>query len=326
VSYILDALRKAAEQRGATTSVLFRPAPAQVGASRSLSPWLIVGALVIVNLAVLVWLFRPTSGPELPPRAVSASAPAVSSAPPAASPSAVTSARPAPSTAASSGVPTPPPTQPAASASSAPAASSARATSTAPAVSSALPAASSAPPAIAHAPSSVPTATPVQRPVDVAPPRPADLIPPPHAPAARAPAVHAAPKAPAPATPPSNRVTASRAVPTGPRAIAQERSSAPPTAEATASPRSRSERPPGAIVPMTPAAAPQASAAPSATGDRGKLKLEVVSYSDTPAQRLVFISGRKYVEGDTTEGGYRVEQINEDSVVLSDQGVRFTLR
>jgi len=42
--------------------------------------------------------------------------------------------------------------------------------------------------------------------------------------------------------------------------------------------------------------------------------------------RLVVISGRKYDEGDTTEGGFRVEQIKEDSVVLSDQGVRFTLR
>ena len=52
----------------------------------------------------------------------------------------------------------------------------------------------------------------------------------------------------------------------------------------------------------------------------------MISFSDTPAQRLVFISGRKYVEGDTTEGGFRVEQIKEDSVVLSDQGVRFTLR
>jgi hypothetical protein len=76
-------------------------------------------------------------------------------------------------------------------------------------------------------------------------------------------------------------------------------------------------------VPPQPAA-PSPSA--KATGSRGALKLEVVSYSDTPAQRLVFISGRKYVEGDTTEGGFRVEQIKEDSVVLSDQGERFTLR
>ena len=37
VSYILDALRKAAEQRGSSTSVLFRPAPTQIGVARSWS-------------------------------------------------------------------------------------------------------------------------------------------------------------------------------------------------------------------------------------------------------------------------------------------------
>ena len=81
------------------------------------------------------------------------------------------------------------------------------------------------------------------------------------------------------------------------------------------------------IEPLPPAAATSPATAGSAlTGDRARLKLEVVSYSDTPAQRLVFISGRKYVEGDTTDGGYRVEHIREDSVVLSDKGERFTLR
>jgi len=83
----------------------------------------------------------------------------------------------------------------------------------------------------------------------------------------------------------------------------------------------------GVIEPLPPAASPSpAPTGGAATGDRAKLKLEVVSYSDTPAQRLVFISGRKYVEGDTTDGGFRVEQIREDSVILSDRGQRFTLR
>ena len=80
------------------------------------------------------------------------------------------------------------------------------------------------------------------------------------------------------------------------------------------------------IEPLPPSTRPPRQRASAAPADRGKLKLEVVSFSDTPAQRLVFISGRKYVEGDTTDGGFRVEQIKEDSVVLSDQGGRFTLR
>ena len=104
-----------------------------------------------------------------------------------------------------------------------------------------------------------------------------------------------------------------------------ERPAIPSAVEPPSSPRSRAERRAGVIQTMPPQpAAPSPSA--KATGSRDAPKLEVVSYSDTPAQRLVFISGRKYVEGDTTEGGFRVEHIKEDSVVLSDQGERFTLR
>jgi hypothetical protein len=106
-----------------------------------------------------------------------------------------------------------------------------------------------------------------------------------------------------------------------------ERPIIPPAVEPPASPRTRPERRAGVIQTMPPQPpAPSPSVGGSATGNRGALKLEVVSYSDVPAQRLVFISGRKYVEGDTVEGGFRVEQIKEDSVVLSDQGQRFTLR
>jgi hypothetical protein len=263
MSYILDALRKAAEQRGSTASVLFRPAPAQVGVSRAgRVPWIVIGGLVIVNAAVLVWVFRPVSGPDLPPPAVSESsaAPAVTLAPPVA-------VRP--------------------------------------------PESAGAPPPHSAVPTTAPT------------PGLADLRPPPHAPAMRG-----TPKAPPPTS--SRASVASRAIPTEPHTATPAQPSAPPAVEPTASPRSRAERRTAVIEPtLQPtreATAPSPSAARSVPGDRGKLKLEVISFSDTPAQRLVFISGRKYVEGDTTEGGFRVEQIKEDSVVLSDQGVRFTLR
>jgi general secretion pathway protein B len=49
-------------------------------------------------------------------------------------------------------------------------------------------------------------------------------------------------------------------------------------------------------------------------------------YSDVPAQRMVFINGRRHVEGDVIDGRLRVEEIHEDGVELSDQGRRFTLR
>src|SRR5215471_11381707 len=87
MSYILDALRKAAEQRGTTNSVLFRPAPTQIGAARSWKPaWIVVGALVVLNVAVLIYVFRPVRGPQTPPRTASESRAARTVAPPASMP------------------------------------------------------------------------------------------------------------------------------------------------------------------------------------------------------------------------------------------------
>jgi hypothetical protein len=57
-----------------------------------------------------------------------------------------------------------------------------------------------------------------------------------------------------------------------------------------------------------------------------KLKLEVLVYSDVAAERMVFINGRKYKEGDTVAERGRIEEIRTDSVVLSEEGRRFTLR
>ena len=130
----------------------------------------------------------------------------------------------------------------------------------------------------------------------------------------------------------SQRAKASQTTPNEPRVTVPEPPTAVPAPEQPALPRTRSERR-GVIEPLPPAASSSpVTASPSPaiggalTGERAKLRLEVVSYAETPAQRLVFISGRKYVEGDTIDGGFRVEQIREDSVVLSERGERFTLR
>ena len=56
------------------------------------------------------------------------------------------------------------------------------------------------------------------------------------------------------------------------------------------------------------------------------MKLEVLYYSDTAAERMVFINGRKYVEGQTVDGKAVVEEIARDGAVLSYQGQRFLLR
>ena len=99
----------------------------------------------------------------------------------------------------------------------------------------------------------------------------------------------------------------------------------------TAMPQTPATRPPAAVVQPAPSSAAVAPAtpatpAPPTPAERAGLKLEALIYSDVPAQRMVFINGRRYVEGDTVDGRLRVEEIQEDGVALSDQGRRFTLR
>jgi hypothetical protein len=87
------------------------------------------------------------------------------------------------------------------------------------------------------------------------------------------------------------------------------------------------------VAPAAPATPPEPAitqpgtpAPPAAPPDPAGLKVEALVYSDAPARRMIFISGRKYVEGDLIDGRLRVEEIREDGVTLSEQGRRFTLR
>jgi hypothetical protein len=57
-----------------------------------------------------------------------------------------------------------------------------------------------------------------------------------------------------------------------------------------------------------------------------KLRLQFLVYSDVPSERLVFINNRKYLEGQSVEGGAAVERITPEGAVLSYQGERFVLR
>jgi len=127
-----------------------------------------------------------------------------------------------------------------------------------------------------------------------------------------------------PAPPPPTQVIPAEP----PRSVAPVRpitpAATPPTvtAPAVTSPAVNPAAPGARPAPVEPkAAAP--GAPPKADG---RFKLEVLSYSDVPAQRLVFINGRRYREGETMDGGVKIEEIREDSVVLSDAGQRFTLR
>ena len=155
---------------------------------------------------------------------------------------------------------------------------------------STVPNAVSTPPAIIAAPS---VDHDIGRPSTVAPPTlaPESVAPHPERTARTTPSVHVAP--------PSARVT-----PLLPDNRANSLTAAPPAVV-----------PPAAVVP---------SGGPPEKLTR--LRLEVLVYSDVRAERMVFINGRKYVEGDTVPDGGRVEEIKQDGVVLTDEGRRFTLR
>lgn len=55
------------------------------------------------------------------------------------------------------------------------------------------------------------------------------------------------------------------------------------------------------------------------------LRLELHAYSDKPAERFVFINGRKYKEGERLTEGPEIVKIEANGVVLSEQGQRFQL-
>jgi general secretion pathway protein B len=144
-----------------------------------------------------------------------------------------------------------------------------------------------------------------------------------------APAPAEAPRAPAAASPPPRVVAPLISIPrveTPPRATPARRL----PAVAVTPPRTHPPVAPPMHVPASspmPVLAPSAPAVPvPAASVDPKLKLEVLVYSDVATERMVFINGRKYVQGDTVADRARVEEIQPDGVVLSEQGRRFTLR
>ena len=273
MSYILDALKKAAEQRGANATVLLRPSVPLVRAVRFRRlPWIVAGGLLVLNLAALVYLVWPARELPAAPQATSSPGTIALIQPIEPSPPAPTQVIPAePPKPLAPVKPGTPPRAPAAGSRAAATAPTVAATAPAPAVTAPAPA------AIAPAPAAT------------APPARAG------APAVSVPAVPGASAGAgaAPADKPLVRVT--------------------PDARVTIA------RPDPKAAPADPKAGAPAKA-------DGRFKLEVLSYSEIPAQRLVFINGRRYREGEVMDSGVKVEEIREDSVILNEAGQRFTLR
>lgn len=55
------------------------------------------------------------------------------------------------------------------------------------------------------------------------------------------------------------------------------------------------------------------------------MRVDIHVFSAVPADRFVFINMRKYIEGQATQEGPRVERITRDGVVMDYQGQRFFL-
>jgi hypothetical protein len=122
----------------------------------------------------------------------------------------------------------------------------------------------------------------------------------------------------APAKPGESPTALSRAV--APPAPVSPVAAAPPSAP----PRPRSGTP--TIQATTPTPGPSAAARAPVPPEAAGLRLEALIYAEAPAERMVFINGRRYREGDSIDGRLKVEEIREESVELSDQGHRFPLR
>ncbi|MGH8564953.1 MAG: general secretion pathway protein GspB [Gammaproteobacteria bacterium] len=55
------------------------------------------------------------------------------------------------------------------------------------------------------------------------------------------------------------------------------------------------------------------------------LAINLMAYSQDPSERLVYIKGHRYTEGELVEGKLKIEQISREGVILSYQGRRCLL-
>jgi hypothetical protein len=145
---------------------------------------------------------------------------------------------------------------------------------------------------------------------------------------------------PAPAVKPSTTGVESSARPSTPtRPVAPSVAGVEPPVRASAPTAITEARPTAAPTPGAPVAAVSPSSPPAAPAVSGpvpqstpppaveppKLQVQVVVYSDVPAQRLVFINGHRYVEGDKVDAETVVERITPEGAVVTRRGQSFAL-
>jgi hypothetical protein len=95
-----------------------------------------------------------------------------------------------------------------------------------------------------------------------------------------------------------------------------------PSSEAEESPRQMRRRARREL--RTASTPPAADSAPQA--HESPLKIEMLVWAADPRQRMVYLNGRRYVEGQRLENGAVIQQIDVDGIVLVQGGQRFRLQ
>jgi hypothetical protein len=57
-----------------------------------------------------------------------------------------------------------------------------------------------------------------------------------------------------------------------------------------------------------------------------ELKIDMLVWAAAPEQRMVYVNGQKYTEGQTLENGAVLERIEQDAIVMIQEGQRLRLR
>jgi Type II secretion system protein B len=108
----------------------------------------------------------------------------------------------------------------------------------------------------------------------------------------------------------------------------------PPAQPAASAPAIASERPPDPRQPLwgnhRQAAVSrerwlETEEEPKAESEVSTLRIEMLVWAADPEKRMIYMNGRKYVQGEALESGTVIEQIVEDGVVLVHQGQRIWL-
>jgi type II secretory pathway predicted ATPase ExeA len=98
-----------------------------------------------------------------------------------------------------------------------------------------------------------------------------------------------------------------------------------PSGDTDESPRQRRRRARKELrMASAPPAAATTEAAPQAQGP--PLKIDMLVWAADPRERMVYLNGRRYVEGQRLDNGAVIQQIEADAIVLLMGGQRFRLR